>query len=475
MTAGIVNELKKPSTPSAISNTTATVGYFFCRSSSENTNTAVDVLKGLIYSLSDDSAQLGHYLYRHWDEHEQAFDSSVERLESLWQILRNMLNHSDQSSTYIIIDGLDECDGTIDELLRLIGTDGLLMSRPVRWLLISRPLQFYQQQFILEDPRHHQIVLDERSGEMKDAIRRYVAVKVKKTALSDYDEFELEKIRSLLANKAEETFLWVSLVCREIANLPAHKAAAIISTVPKKLFALFDRSMQKIRDGCQKGDEQSLHCWQLIWTRYHLFDDPHIVELAKLGGLPDHEDHGESYLRGLINACNGFLLLTDNKTVRLVHTSAKDYLDHCYTQPSSLSAEIPKPESITERCLRILNQKLCRNISRLGQADSAAADVQAKVKEDLRSQIGYSCTHWAKHLSITELPLALSDIMQQFLFEHLLHWIEALCVLDRLFDCMLNLETTGSLLKVGIVFCLFDQDLTEDIVVTRVRTSEFRR
>ncbi|KAG9856318.1 hypothetical protein KCU98_g1486, partial [Aureobasidium melanogenum] len=317
MTAGIVNEMKKPSTVSARK---ATVGYFFCGSSRENTNTAVDILKGLIYSLSDDSAQLGPYLYRYWNEPEQAFDSSVDLLESLWHILRNMLNHPEQSSTYIIIDGLDECDETVGELLSLIGTDGLVMSRPVKWLLVSRPLQVRLQQFIPDGPRQYQIVLDEYSSELKDAIGRYVAVKVKKTALSDYDEFELGKIRSLLTRNAEETFLWVSLVCREIANLPAKQALNIISTVPRKLFALYDRGMQKICDGCQKGDERSLRCWKLIWTRHSLYNDPHFVELAKLAGLPDHEDHEEFDLDGLINACNGFLHLADNGTVRLVHT-----------------------------------------------------------------------------------------------------------------------------------------------------------
>jgi hypothetical protein len=52
------------------------------------------------------------------------------------------------------------------------------------------------------------------------------------------------------------------------------------------------------------------------------------------------------------------------------------------------------------------------------------------------AELRYACVHWAAHLSQARSPGSLlHDELTKFCKEHILHWIEVMSLISRLFVC----------------------------------------
>jgi hypothetical protein len=75
-------------------------------------------------------------------------------------------------------------------------------------------------------------------------------------------------------------------------------------------------------------------------------------------------------------------------------------------------------------CISHLNTVLRRNICDLVLS-------QATVNEVLPEATSYACTSWIDHVCTVTEGVDLIDILDQFLFRHLLHWLEAMSILRK--------------------------------------------
>lgn len=123
MATGIVDNLRRETgSPS----TNGLIGFFFCRSTNNRMNNAVDVLKGIIRTLWEQRQSLKEHVHHHWIEAEQKFDTNFNQVASLWNLLGTMTKGAGHQATYIVIDAIDECSEQVEHLLRLIHTAGLV-------------------------------------------------------------------------------------------------------------------------------------------------------------------------------------------------------------------------------------------------------------------------------------------------------------------------------------------------------------
>jgi hypothetical protein len=89
---------------------------YFCDNKDEKRNTALTIIRGLIFQLLRLRPKLfDHILPSFKIQKESLFTNSS--FETLWRIFVSMIRDPLFGSTYCILDGLDECDETLLEVL----------------------------------------------------------------------------------------------------------------------------------------------------------------------------------------------------------------------------------------------------------------------------------------------------------------------------------------------------------------------
>jgi predicted ATP-dependent serine protease len=88
--------------------------YFFCQADDETRRSATYILRSMIWQISVQepaaARQLLHYLY----PPEKKLDVLGSR-ETLWNIFVKMAEESKATRVFLLLDGLDECDKTLDD------------------------------------------------------------------------------------------------------------------------------------------------------------------------------------------------------------------------------------------------------------------------------------------------------------------------------------------------------------------------
>ncbi|THY83134.1 hypothetical protein D6C92_09769 [Aureobasidium pullulans] len=259
MATGIVDSLLKETDNSTVN---GIAGFFFCQCTDDRLNNAVGVLKGIIRSLIEQRPLTVEHLHRHWIDEEQIFDMDFNQIAPLWTVLKRIINDNGHLVTHIVIDAIDECNHQTEELLRLIFTDGLAFPRSIKWLLTSRPLSLRLQEIIYGSSEQIEVDLDGSSGQVEDAVKRYIKVKTRWMNNNRFSMVDQVHINESLFTNSESTFLWVAFVCQEVRNLPAAEVIQAVLAMPKGLrnlyerIAALDKTHPKLRMWSTVGEEE---------------------------------------------------------------------------------------------------------------------------------------------------------------------------------------------------------------------------
>jgi hypothetical protein len=91
--------------------------YFFCDNKDDRRNTAVAVLRSLLYQLLCQYPEgIRHFREESEKLGTQLFESQNAQ-QSLWRILQSVLQELIGQTTWLVIDALDECDPNSSEVL----------------------------------------------------------------------------------------------------------------------------------------------------------------------------------------------------------------------------------------------------------------------------------------------------------------------------------------------------------------------
>ena len=99
--------------------------------------------------------------------------------------------------------------------------------------------------------------------------------------------------------------------------------------------------------------------------------------------------------------------------------------------------DVPDHEAFLAcRCLEIMGNSLKVNMATLEDPtveNSKVDGFEERVKNALSTPIRYACLYWVSHLAATEQKNEYIDVpLRNFLFHHLLHWIEAMSLLGSI-------------------------------------------
>jgi hypothetical protein len=129
---GIINELNRSIEKTAL------LCYFFCEATNSRVNNATAVLRGLIFMLVRQQLSLVSHIRKKYDQASKALFEDSNAWFALSDTFTDMLEDHHLSSTYLIIDALDECvTADLPRLLEFVVKKSSLSPR-VKWVVSSR-------------------------------------------------------------------------------------------------------------------------------------------------------------------------------------------------------------------------------------------------------------------------------------------------------------------------------------------------
>ncbi|CAG8080643.1 unnamed protein product [Penicillium salamii] len=432
------------------------VTYFFCQSADCEHNTLEAIIKGLIFQLVYQQPSLNHQpgqaLRRRWDTTNNCFYDSedLSSWRALWDVFLEMLEYCKCQRVYIIVDALDECQSdSMADFLKLLVRNGLDRPSKIKWMLTSRPLDTAERE-LLTGYEQVQVSLELNLSSVSEAVKIYVSSKMTELDRRHlYGEQLKLEIQTKLIKKAKSTFLWVSLVGKELESVCRKKALTTIRNLPSGLYPFYNQILIQL----SKGERADVQKYIRLFTVMMLVYRPlKLEEIRSVTGLTDEEDA----IKLLVDQCASLIQLQENK-IEFVHKSARDYLAGEDAQSFFPPSEHFGPDEIAYGCLSYLSESLTPNLVKLTRFDSgpqSLKELKDEKKEVLLARVDYAATFWVQHLEdtkkslLSQSNLPLVDTVIIYLQTKFLEWLECMSLLGMLPQAMEALKTLANLARV---------------------------
>ncbi|USP74304.1 beta transducin-like protein HET-D2Y [Curvularia clavata] len=354
---GVINELRSSLPQNTL------LSYFFCQATDSRINSATAVLRGLLYMLIHQQPSLVSHVRKKHDHAGKSLFEDANAWVALTEIFANVLQDASLGTTYIIIDALDECITNQLKLLCFIVEQSSMSSR-VKWIVSSRNWPTIEEQ--LERVERKTLLSLELNAELVSAaVKVFIQQKVSRLAQEKrYTPEMQDAVLQHLTSNANDTFLWVALVCQDLKATPK---------------------------------------WDV-----HLVNDLESV-------------------REIIGLCRSFLTLRDD-TVYFVHQSAKDFLTTKALNDVFLDGIECVHQDIFAKSLVVLHKTLRRDIYNLQAPGYAIEDAKPLFPDPLaasRYPCVYWIDHFCDSKS-SATNQEITRTIDAFLEQKYLYWLEAL-------------------------------------------------
>ncbi|RKK76434.1 Vegetative incompatibility protein HET-E-1 [Fusarium oxysporum] len=431
---GIIDELEKDPNNS--------LSYFFCQATEARLSNATAVLRGLVYLLIvQQPALISHVREKHDHAGKQLFEDR-NAWEALSKILTAMINDPSLDGGILIVDALDECKTNRHQLLDLI-----VRPSRVKWIVSSRNWQDIEEK--LDNTKHKvRLHLELNKYSISKAVDTYIGYKVDRLAChKKYDKETRDIVENYLTSNADGTFLWVALVCQELAGPKVRKRHTLntLKSLPRGLDSLYDRMIGHIGDSEDAG-----LCREVLAIASVVYRPITLDELKVL--VESLEDFDRDDLEEIIRACGSFLTLREG-VIYFVHQSAKDFLLNKAFDQILPSGAADQHHAIFSRSLEALSETLERDVYELGVPGFPIDQVSPPEPDPLAS-IRYSCVFWVDHLDDSEPQAKMNDkdlkaegIVHDFLQKKYLNWLESLSLLRSMSEGVMAVQKLEALVK----------------------------
>ncbi|KAJ6264400.1 Vegetative incompatibility protein [Drechslerella dactyloides] len=410
-----------------------TVSFFFCQATDERINTATAVLRGLIYLLVEEQPNLISHVRERYDRAgKKLFEDNVNAWFALSEIFNNILQDSTLKNTYLIVDALDECRTDLSELLRFIVQSSTSASSRVKWIVSSRNWPSIEKDLEAATQKV-KLCLELNEKSVSTAVAKYIELKVSYLARRQkYDINTRDAIQRYLSCNAQDTFLWVALVCERLRDIRRYHALETVKSFPSGLDAVYKRML-----GTIYSSDCADTCTRVLAVISVVCRPISLEELACFVELPDGASDDDEYMTETIEFCGSFLRLR-GRTILFVHQSAKDYLVGSKSVKAFPDWRIESQQKMIECSIQAMNGTLRRDIYGLRHPGYSIDDVKPPQPDPL-ALVRYACVYWVDHLcemesDFDEAGLCDNGAIDVFLRHHFLHWVEALSLIKGISD-----------------------------------------
>jgi len=293
--------------------------YFFCSADDGKRNTAVAVLRGLLWHLTTLFPKLTRAFRERFESN---FEAAMSSREILWTTLSGVIGSVDCDRLYCIIDGLDECEENSRRWLanKLMSMHSGSSAKKIKLAIFSREL------FELRDSLQVKLNTDHHEN-VNWAVEAFSNVRSEELFLRITCSDKIQaRIKATLVDKAGGTFLWISFAVTELMKQEnVSRVLDLLEELPAGLSPYYGRMVQNI-DAHEREDGL-----RVLGCVTHASRPLDLMELATVVGCTPREGITPcENIRGLI-AGYGPLLHGAKQTelgpVSLVHESLRDYVN----------------------------------------------------------------------------------------------------------------------------------------------------
>jgi hypothetical protein len=414
---GIIDELQASS---AIAKTNM-VSYFFCQATDARINSATAVIRGLLYMIVSQQPSLASYIRKKYDSAGKNMFEDANAWVALVDIFTDVLRDPSLTTTHLIVDALDECVTDLPKLLDFVAKQSSASSR-VKWIVSSRNWPVIKEQ--LEQAGHKvKLSLELNAVSVSSAVSIFIQHKVSQLAKQkEYDKQTRDAVLERLTSNANDTFLWVALVCQNLEKTAKRNVLKKLDSFPPGLKKLYERMMQHI--GASDDAELCKQVLAAVALVHRPITLEELVTLVEpLEGISD-----DTEIREIIDLCGSFLTLRE-QTVYFVHQSAKDFLLAEAAQEVFPAGQEAVHQAIFARSLQIMSTSLRRDMYGLKALGTPIDDVEIPEPDPLAA-LRYSCVHWVDHLCDSN-PATYAEclrdggVVDRFLRTRCLYWLES--------------------------------------------------
>lgn len=321
------------------------------------------------------------------------------------------------------------------------------MSPAIKWLVSSRNWPDIEER--LEKAGHKvRLSLELNAESVSTAVSIYIRHKVLHLAQEKkYSETTPDAVMKHLVSYANDTFLWVALVCQNLEQVSRWKVLAKLNSFPPGLDSLYGRMMEQICD----SDDANL-CQRILASILIVYRPVMLKEVTSLvETLEDMSDDLPS-LGEIIGPCGSFLTIREG-IIYFVHQSAKDYLLEKALDRIFPSGREEAHYVVFSKSLQILSRTLQRDIYNLRAPGFPIESVKPPPSDPLAVS-RYSCIFWVDHLcdwnprfTDHRIGLHAGGVVDVFMRKKYLYWIEALSHCKSMSKGLLSMAKLDTLIQ----------------------------
>jgi hypothetical protein len=354
-------------------------------------------------------------------------------------------------STYLIIDALDECVEDLPKLLDFIVQKSSISSR-VKWLVSSRNDANIERRLRLDDSGTRlSLELKENAKQVSRAVNAYIDHYLSELIEIQHDKRLRDAVREKMQRKANGTFLWASLVIKELKEVMSWEILQVLNEVPMDLKDVYRRMMKQIKQLQRQYPEL---CQQVLSIVIAAYRPIHLQELHVLSNLPTQVQNVNQFTASIVKMCGSFLTIQDDN-VYIIHQSAKDFLSEEASHDIFPCGVGDVHHSIFLKSLEIMSRTLRRDIYSLRALGYPIERVKQPDPDPLAAS-RYSCIYWVGHLcdwnshSYTNQRVDLQDggTIEDFVRKKYLYWLEALSLCRSMSEGVLSMAKLETLIQV---------------------------
>lgn len=379
--------------------------YYFCGRSSEKDSCSL-VLRTLANQLVRKDLDLAPLIHQAYLQ-----KGSILSGPALKRMMKEVLSTITINSIRIILDGVDECDFTVQkEVLKSLIELQKCADENCKILISSRDTPEIRK--AMSQKMHMKL-----DGKTTKALHLYIQQKVKKLKKSFpmLDPVLFQRVEQRLQEKADGMFLWVHLVTKMLK----HQASELdfehaIELLPEGLDAAYGLILKRfssldmnLRDRCFK-----ILFW--VCTTYRLINIHEVADGIALrpGQMTlTRKTRSQNIDKDILEICAPIIEKSNDGVLDLVHFSAKEYLLDPQSGPFIEVAQAHF--SIAFSCIANLTSAL--SVVPRFSGDMTEAEIQSTVVQGGYGLQQYGQQYWAEHVRAYLESISSSDDQSKLL------------------------------------------------------------
>ena len=411
---------------------TTALAYFFCDNKDSRRNTGTAILRGLLYQLLCQKPELCVTLRDQYEKQKEQLFNSPNSLQSLWRIFQTITSHGSLSRIFIVIDALDECEAeSLESFLTLLDP-----------YFEPAPEDHVQPQVLLalkEPPHRMKLLLTSRNElaieqrlkgcpnlsleanhlQVEYSVKKFIDIKIEQLRKrKGYSRQLCEFIKDTLRERAEGTFLWVALACRELSKptVLSINTKSVLLKLPSGLVPLYRRILEQVLSF--EDEEFAEHAKAILRSMVIAFRPLALLELGIAARLPDEHREDIVLIEEYLKVCGSLVTIRDN-VAYFVHQSAKTFiLTNGLGQVLSMDISADH-QFLALNCFDYISGKLACEQRRF--SESAGGEVH-------HTRLEYPTLFWTEHVRRSPVDIADDfDIHAEFFQDKSIHrqmWLD---------------------------------------------------